>query len=194
MLASTDSEQSVKGDDDDLEMTLDEKELDFLDDDEEESENEGRFKSKASTSTAQQKKLMATTSNFKSSNYSNRNFEKPKNFNTNDRSYPRNDHKRNNYNDKDDKKREKKSPINIGRKDEKRAPSPIRQQKKSPEVRHTPESKPPTKELSQSSKIVILKKEKSLTKDEPKLQKVVNPTFRMTFKTIDSEEKKKGEN
>jgi hypothetical protein len=181
LLASTDSEGSLKGDDG-LEMILDEKELDFLDDDEEESENEGRFKSKASTTFAPAKKQTPTTSNFKSSNYSSRNYDKPKTFNSNERNYQRNDHRRNNYVEKEDKKREKpRSP-----KEEKRYISPIRRTRKTPEVRNSPEKRTTTKESMQSSKIII-NKEKS--KDEQKPQKSANLTFHIS---IDPENKKKG--
>lgn len=201
LLASTDSEASVKdAEDDDLKMTLDKEDLDFLDDDEEESENEGRFKSKASSSTSNQhKRPAASSSGFKPS-YPARKFDKSKNY---DKNYPRNDYKRSKYSDKDDSKRERKvsrSPIDSSQrgKDEKRYVSPIRKHKKSPEARKSPEPvRKPTKEPVQSSKVIVInsKEKQNDLKDESKKLKAVKPMFKATFKSVDepAEEKKKGE-
>lgn len=169
LLASSDSEKGFD-DDDTFKVTLDEKELDFLDDDEEESENEGRFKSKPATS-SQPKKPMATSS-FKSS-YASKNFDKPKSFNSNEKHYARHDHRR-----RDDSKREKKiSP--------KRTPE--RKQKKSPEAR-----KSPAKETVAPSRVIVLKeKPESTVKSDSKKKKL---PFKSTFKQVDAPiiDKKKG--
>lgn len=201
LLASTDSEASIKGaEDDDFKVTLDKEDLDFLDDDEEESENEGRFKSKASSANSTQLKRPAASSSGYKSSYPARNFDKSKNF---EKNYPRNDYKRSKYNDKDDSKREKKvsrSPIDLVQrgKDVKRYGSPVRKHKKSPEVRKSPEPvrKGLTKETIQASKVVIVhsKEKQNDLKDEPKKSKAVKPMFKATFKSVEESaaDKKKG--
>lgn len=199
LLASTDSEGSIKAiDDDEIKVTLDEKDLDFLDDDEEESENEGRFKSKPTSSATQQKKPLATTS-FRSS-FGSKNYEKPKNFN--DKNYSRHDYKRGKYNEKDDSRRDNKtsrSPTTSSQRlrDDKRGASPDRRHKKSPEVRKSPEvtRKISTKEpTAQTSKVVVISKE--TVKDESKKIRITEPKFKPTFKTVEPqvEVKKKGKN
>lgn len=170
LLASTDSEASVKGDDEDeFKVTLDENELDFLDDDEEESENEGRFKSKSAT-TAESRKP-AITNNFKPS-FQSRNNEKFKN----DRNFSRNDYKRSKYIERNKRNSRSRSPI--GTIQRARGSSP----RKSPEV------------VAHPSKVLVIKsKEKAdNVKEEPR--KVKAPMFKSTFKTLDQlvEDKPKG--
>lgn len=169
LLASTDDSdsESVKADDDTFKVTLDEKDLDFLDDDEEESENEGRFKS----SKPSESKPTTTTTSFKSS-FSSRSYDKSKNFN-----HSRNDYNRRNFSDD---KRDK--PTDVGKRYSSR--------KKTPEARKSPEArKAPAKE---PSKIVIINKEKVEPVKEDARKKT--PLFKATFKTVDSQsdDKKKG--
>lgn len=192
LLASTDSEGSVKGDDDEFKVMLDEKELDFLDDEEDESENEGRFKSKTSSSN-EQKKPTTTANSFKSS-YPGRSYDKfsdkPRNYGG-DKNGQRGDYRRSKYSDKDGSKRDKKrsrSPFDTAEKrgkDEKHCGSPIRK-RKSPE----PVQKA-TKEATKPLKVTTSSKDKpEAVKDEPKKTKVASPLFKATFKSLD--EKTKG--
>lgn len=199
LLASTDSESSVNGiEDDEFKMTLDDRDLDFLDDDEEESENEGRFKSKPS----EQKKPAATTNSFKSSYPTRNNSDKSRNYGG-DRNNQRSEYRRYKYSDKDDSKRDRKrsrSPIESSErrtKDEKQYGSPSRK-RKSPEARKSPEPAPkPTKETAKPSKAIITitsKDKQEAVKDEPRKVKVASPMFKATFKTVEPQvdEKKKG--
>lgn len=183
LLASTDSD-SIDGndviDDDEFKVTLDDKDLDFLDDDDdEESENEGRFKSKPASSTQQKKS--ATTSSFKSS-YASKNNDKPRNYGSGDQRYPRNDYKRGRYNDKE---REKRSPI-----DRVKDRTPPRKHKKSPEVRKSPEVSrvQASKEPAQTSRVIVINKEDS------KKVKDNKPLFKATFQSVEPpvEDKPKG--
>lgn len=181
LLASTDSEASAKDDDEEeFKVTLDENELDFLDDDEEESENEGRFKSKTSSTSTQPKKV-ATLNNFKSS-FQSRHNEKFKN----DRNFSRNDFKRNKYNDRDRKNSRSRSPATANQRPRGSSPRKLR---KSSEAQKSPEV------VAQSSQKIIIIKNKEKTeaaKEEPK--KVNAPMFKATFKTVEPlvEDKKKG--
>lgn len=165
LLASTDSDESLKAaDDDGFTLTVDEKELDFLDDDEEESENEGRFKSKASSSTTQQKKPPAPSSSFKPSY---KNFDKPKNFS-------RHDYKRGKYSNEDSKRRSR---------------SPIRSRhKKSPDVPRKAPAKEP-------AKVVVISKVEPAKEEPKKVktvQPMFIKTFKSVDAPAD--EKKKGKN
>lgn len=198
LLASTDSEGSIKAVDDDIfKVTLDDKDLDFLDDDEEESENEGRFKSKASSSTEQRKPTL-TTNSFKSSYPARSAYDKSRNYGS-DKINQRGEYRRYKYIDKDDSKRDRKrsrSPLDSNERrmrDEKQYGSPNRK-KKSPEPRKSPE---PVKETVKSSKVTITtttsKEKPEVAKDERKV-KVASPMFKATFKTVEPpvNEKKKG--
>lgn len=183
LLASTDSE-SLKDFDNDFKITLDEKELDFLDDDDEESENEGRFKSNTSSKPA---KGTTTTSSFKPL-FASKGFDKSRGGYTSN-------HRRNRYNDEPkrhaDKKRSR-SPIDSSQrsKDEKRYSPPLRKQKRSPEVQKSPENtrKLSTKEPVQSTKVIIINKDKDTNREKDK------PLFKATFKSVEppSVDKNKG--
>lgn len=181
LLASTDSE-SIKDFDNDFKITLDEKDLDFLDDDDEESENEGRFKSNTSSKPA---KSVTTTSSFKSS-FASRGFDKPRGgYNPN--------YKRSRYNEEPKRNRKRsRSPIDSTQrnKNEKRNSPTIRKQKRSPEIQKSPEvsRKISIKEPAQSTKVIVTSKETERTKEKDK------PLFRATFKSVEppADDKKKG--
>ncbi|CRK91280.1 CLUMA_CG004959, isoform A [Clunio marinus] len=179
LLASTDSEaESSKVEDDGLKMTLDEKDLDFLDDDEEESENEGRFKSKSSTSNQENKKMTGNT--FKSS-FPSKTYEKSKSFTSSDKNYSRYDNKqRKKFNDREDSKRDKRSAA-INKSNDRR-------QKKSPENAATS-----TVESSQTSSKVVTINNKEKNDGAKKAKIIAQPMFKATFKSVDgnSDDKQK---
>jgi hypothetical protein len=159
-------------DDDELKLTADDNDLDFLDDDEEESENEGRFKGKESAAPV---KKAAT--NFKLNDRRDKPYSRHEGYKRDSRRERRNSRSR--------------SPAKIRRK----SPEPRRKspepRKKSPEPRKTPEnSRKPMKEPTQSKVIVINKKT-----DETKKVKAVKPLFKSTFNLVEppTEDKKRGE-
>lgn len=167
LLASSDEEpvkEAKVDDDEELKLTADANDLDFLDDDEEESENEGRFKGKESTAPA---KKTGVGSNFKPSfSYDRR-----------EKAFSRHDYKR-------DSRRERRS----------RTPprhSSPKSRRKSPEVKKSPEASRKTiKEAAQPSKVIVVNKKD----DEAKKVKTVKPLFKSTFNLVEpsTDDKKKG--
>lgn len=197
LLASTDSEASIKGAEiDEFKVTLDKEDLDFLDDDEEESENEGRFKSNTSSvkSTQQQR----TISSGKSSYQKNKpgSFDQSKIYVKN---YPRIDYKRSKYSDKDDKKRDKKksrSPIDSSQRGKYDKEFTITR-KKSQGARKSPETVCKlVKETIHVSNVITVNYEdkQNDSKNDIKKGKTVKPMFKSTFKSVggSSDDNKKG--